>query len=114
MELRAHLGQCPERPLRNLLSPPKGRKGRYKKNAWRLMVKNFVRVCLETEKYKQRGVPLEQVLRDVAWHYEHLVWGLQDEWKRLPDAGTKGITEPALADIYLSADEPENLYPLEP
>ena len=103
MELRAHLSKCPERPIRKFITNK--RKGRHKMAAWRLMVKNFARICMETEQYKHRGMPLERVLQNVAWHYERLVWELQDEWRRLPDPGTTGATEFALADIYLSPGE---------
>jgi len=72
------------------------------------MVRYFAQQLMRVEEHKHKGVELEKVLADVAWLYEHLIWGLQDEWKRLPDS-----TASERADIFLGQDDPGGPFPLD-
>jgi len=49
------------------------------------MVKYFAGELRKTAEYKANGTTLEDVLHKLAIRYEYLVYGLQDEWKRLAE-----------------------------
>jgi len=57
------------------------------------MTKYFQTDCMKLEARKNAGKSLEECLSGLAWMYERLVWGMQDEWRRLPDAPHREVIE---------------------